>query len=79
MTTVIKEESQAYNDNDNQESRNNGAGIMPENSHQVQASVSDGGRDARIAQRKARIEAARIIKFRPNDNEGILSGIVCRI
>ena len=35
--------------------------------------TTDGGRDARIALRKARIEAARVSRFRPSDNEGIVS------
>lgn len=73
MATI--EENQTYTEPDNHEARNNVGQVLPETSHLMAPSSADGGRDGRIALRKARIEAARILKSRPSNNEGMIDSL----
>ena len=53
-----------------QENAHFSGGFAANNAPVTTNHITDGGRDARIALRKARIEAARVSRFRPSDNDG---------
>ena len=63
-----------YNDQETQElgNRSNQQGPGGADGYFPASQSSDGGREARIALRKARIEANRIARFRPSDNDGLI-------